>query len=234
MQSIKRLAPTVLQVELAMLEPPQLTYRAGQYIIVLIEGAKRAYTLASPAGSQSQLTLLVKLLPGGPGSHLFETIGPGGEITFMGPHGFFLLQPGHPGDVVMVGTGIGVAPFPSMLHEILGRPGETGNVHVLWGLRRAADAYPLEMLTALQQAHPRLTVEHLDGGATGPESGWDALEQRLTERVVDQLFPALKSPTFYLSGNGTLIRTLTKELTARGVDRKRSIASEIFYAQSEP
>src|SRR5688572_30549947 len=93
MESCERLAPQVLSVELAMLEPPQLGYRSGQYIIVLIDGAKRAYTLTTAGGQRDRLGLLIKLLPGGLGSELFDHLQAGGEVTFMGPHGFFLLQP---------------------------------------------------------------------------------------------------------------------------------------------
>ena len=42
--------------------------------------------------------------------------------------------------------------------------------------------------------------------------------------------PPLRQPTFYLVGSGAMIRDVKAGLVARGVDRKRQIRNEVFFA----
>jgi ferredoxin-NADP reductase len=46
--------------------------------------------------------------------------------------------------------------------------------------------------------------------------------------IVDDL-PRLAKPTFYLVGNGGMIRDVKAALVERGVDRKKQIRNEAFF-----
>ena len=57
--------------------------------------------------------------------------------------------------------------------------------------------------------------------------------KRSTRGRIDQpifdLLSSLQRPTFYLCGNGAMIRDVKAGLVERGVDRKRQIRVEAFF-----
>jgi ferredoxin-NADP reductase len=77
----------------------------------------------------------------------------------------------------------------------------------------------------LQQNSPRLEVRLFLSGAA-PD--WRGPRGRITQAIVDEL-PRLERPTFYLVGNGAMIRDVKSELVKLGVDRKRQIRNEAFF-----
>src|SRR5256885_10272965 len=56
---------------------------------------------------------------------------------------------------------------------------------------------------------------------------YTTLFRSITQRILDAL-PSLAQPTFYLCGNGAMIKEVKAGLVARGVDRKRQIRTEAF------
>src|SRR5579883_2255455 len=105
-------APSMLLVRFDMLAPAELTFRAGQFISVLLDAEgreKRAYSIASSPRHRRTFELLVKLVPGGAASAMFAGLVLGDEVQFAGPAGLFLCEPRHPGDALFAATGSGIA-----------------------------------------------------------------------------------------------------------------------------
>jgi ferredoxin-NADP reductase len=212
------------------LDPPEpLAFRPGQFLSVRVgddaQGNRilRSYSLASSPGAD-EVSLILKLVEGGPGSRFFAGLQPGDRVHFTGPMGFFVLDFLHPGDVVFGATGVGISPVLPMLRELLARP-ETGRVILYWGNRDPADLFWGEELDGLARAHPRFAVRRFISGAA-PD--WTGERGRIVQPIVDEL-PRLTRPTFYLVGSGDMIRDVKKALVERGVDRKRQIRNEAFF-----
>jgi ferredoxin-NADP reductase len=209
-------------------EDAQLSWRTGQFLSIHCgQGADglpilRSYSIASrPQGGP--LRLIVQRIAAGAASQRLVDMAPGGEITFTGPMGFFVLDLQHAGDVVFVATGTGIAPILPMAAEALAR-GESGRVHLYWGLRSdAAVPWAEEELRPL--AHPLLTTTLC---ISQPSGAWAGTRGRVNQPVLD-LLPHLAAPTFYLCGNGAMIRELKAKLVERGIDRKRQIRTEAFF-----
>lgn len=215
------------------LEPEDagLAWRSGQFISISIgqsdDGTPilRSYSLASrPDGSGFRLVL--KLVPGGVASEWFRRLRPGDRVRFTGPMGFFVLdlQP-HPGDIVFGATGTGLAPFVPMIEDLLAR-GDPGPIHLHFGVRDEADLFWQDELTRLEAGsggRVRTTIS-----LSRPSDTWAGARGRITPRILDAL-PALARPTFYLCGNGAMIREVKAGLIERGVDRKRQIRTEAFF-----
>ncbi len=212
-------------------EDAPLAWRSGQFISISIgetdDGTPilRSYSIASrPDGAGFRLVL--KLVPGGAASEWFRRLQPGDRVRFTGPMGFFVLdlQP-HPGDVVFAATGTGLAPFVPMIEDLLAR-GDRGPIHLYFGVRDEADIFWQEELAHLEAAAGgRL---HVTISLSRPSENWTGARGRITQQVLDHL-PALARPTFYLCGNGAMIREVKAGLVERGVDRKRQIRTEAFF-----
>jgi CDP-4-dehydro-6-deoxyglucose reductase len=120
-------------------------------------------------------------------------------------------------------TGVGIAPVLPMLQETLAR-NEPGQVRLYWGNRHVRELFWLDELAALKAAHPRFDY-HL---YISSDDEWAGRRGRIVSGIVDEL-PSLAKPTFYLVGNGSMIRDVKAQLLERGVDRKKQIRNEAFY-----
>jgi ferredoxin-NADP reductase len=217
--ALGEVAPSVLVLDAEMVEPPAMTYQAGQFVSIRIDDkgdVRRSYTMTSPPSRTGGFELLVKLVPGGAASGHFGRMRPGAELHFTGPMGFFVLDAAHPGDNVLIATGAGIAAaLPMAL--VAPRPAK-----LLWSARRADELYWRDRLAAV------------DWEEVIPPSGeWPEAHALLADRAA-ALLGTLKDPMFYLVGNGDMTRAVRDKLVALGVDRRKRIKNEIFYPVAEP
>jgi CDP-4-dehydro-6-deoxyglucose reductase len=216
-------------VEYILRTDEPLRFRPGQFISVRVgvdsddNPILRSYSIASAPG-RSEISLILKLIPGGPGSTFFDALKPGDAVRFTGPMGFFVLDLQHTGDVVFAVTGVGITPVLPMIEELAARP-ERGRIILFWGNRHAEDLFWQEELEGVRAQCERLRVELF---LTGEAPAWTGKRGRIITPLLDEL-PSLDKPVFYLVGNGAMIRDVKKELQARGVDRKRQIRNEAFF-----
>ncbi len=228
---VSTLHPDVLVIEAELTDPPELSWRAGQFVSLRCPrgddpNARRSYSIASSPAVRSRFELLVKLIPDGIGSDLFRNLGAGDELHFTGPMGFFTCDLQHSGDVVFAATGTGIAAALPMIEELVGRA-ETGKILLFWGMRTEAELYWLDRLDALAARSPRVSFAVcLSRPATQSQS--QALTGHINLHVLAAA-PALAQPVYYLVGNGAMVRDLKKGLIDAGVDRKKQIRTEIFY-----
>lgn len=147
-----------IELQLPAVEP--FVFRAGQYLdLILPEGQRRSYSIASPPHDAKTIELHIRKVNGGAFTEkLFEYLKPNALLHIEGPLGQFaadLVLDDEP--LVMVAGGTGFAPIKSILRALLEtRP--TGPVRLYWGVRRVADAYDLEWLRRLQERFTNLTV----------------------------------------------------------------------------
>ncbi|MBI4509703.1 MAG: hypothetical protein HY698_08690 [Deltaproteobacteria bacterium] len=231
----EEIAPDVLLVDVDMVEPKAMSFRAGQFLSLRLRSdgeSRRSYSIASSPARSDGFQLVVKLVQGGGGSEFFRTLRPGDLLHFTGPMGFFTCELEHAGDAVLAVTGSGIAAALPMIEETLSRPPELekGRVLLYWGLRRERDIYFRDRLDTLARESDRFAF-HIC--LSQPESTWKGVNGRITQHVLTAL-PRLERPTFYLVGNGAMVRELKDGLVDLGVDRKKQIKTEVFYPASEP
>ncbi len=224
---VKQLADGVRLVAVRALAPDALDFRAGQFISVRCgEGGdvRRSYTIVSSPAARAEFELLVKDVDGGVGTGFFAGLALGAELHFTGPMGFFVADPTHAGDVVLVATGVGIAAALPVAEEIVARASERGRVLLRWGLLDGQPSYWEERLAALAGARFSWTLTR------GPD--WPAVHAALAADAL-ALLDGLSTPVFYTVGNGDMIRRLREGLVARGLDRRRQFRNEVFYPVME-
>jgi CDP-4-dehydro-6-deoxyglucose reductase, E3 len=226
------IAPGIAELAFAMRSPDRLLFQAGQFVSLALPDAeaaatipRRSYSIASQSDAGDVLRFIIRVIPEGKASDYLMALPIGASITMTGPHGFFVLDPVHAGDVVFAATGTGVAAVMPMLGELARRPAaERRRTVVFWGLRQESDLFAREEIQSLAAAANAELAIHLT--AAGP--GWGGPRGRITPALLDRL-PQLATPTFYLVGNGAMITELKRELIARGVNRKTQIRTEAFF-----
>jgi CDP-4-dehydro-6-deoxyglucose reductase len=223
------IAPGIADLVFTMRAPPRLDFQAGQFVSIAVgrdsagTTLRRSYSIASPAQAVDRLRIIIRVIPEGAASEFLMSLPLGGEVQMTGPHGFFVLDPEHAGDVVFGATGTGVAAVMPMLVE-LGRRPVAGRRLLYWGVRHEADLFARDEVEALcRDTGVALTIY-----LSAPPAGWTGGHGRITQAIVDRL-PELVAPTFYLVGNGAMIAELKTELVARGVNRKKQVRTEAFF-----
>ncbi|MEM1214796.1 MAG: FAD-dependent oxidoreductase [Bacteroidota bacterium] len=136
------------------------TFRAGQFLTLdLPIGEKRrerwrSYSIASAPGEA--LELCIVQLDGGRGTqYLFEEAEVGTSLRFKGPDGMFTLPETVTQDLVFICTGTGVAPFRSMLKDLLASGRPHGELHLIFGTRRAEGILYQKEFQELAAAYPQ-------------------------------------------------------------------------------
>ena len=214
---ISDLTHDVREVELRLIEPCDIQFKAGQFISFEAPSSgrfpfvTRPYSIASPPSRSDHVTLVFNLVTGGPGSTYLYGLREGDKIQFKGPAGsFYLKDDGR--DLLLVATGTGIAPLRSMLLAELTRE-SARQVTLIWGLRSQRDLYYQTELAGLRQAHPRFSCTIT---LSRPEPGWEGHEGRVTA-VIEKEIASVKNLSVYLCGNGGMIKDVTAVLNAKGL-----------------
>lgn len=117
-----KISAKVYQVTFVLQSPPATSFIAGQTMVLIIdEKVRRTMSIASSSRESDRLTMVHDVSPGGPGSLWTEALKIGDEVKITAPTGRFVLEES-PRSKIFVATGTGVAPFRSMLLDMLGGP----------------------------------------------------------------------------------------------------------------
>ena len=215
---IQDLTHDVRAIELRLLEPDSLSFKAGQFVSFEVpkEGqprpVTRPYSIASPPEQRDRILLVLNLVQGGPGSEYLFSLREGSRTSFKGPAGAFYLRDDGARDLLFVATGTGIAPLRSMILAQLQRE-PNRPVTLFWGLRSQQDLYWQDEWAALAAIHSNLTVVTT---LSRPEPGWQGPTGRVTT-LVDERVRSVANLAVYLCGGSGMIQDVTARINAKGL-----------------
>jgi NAD(P)H-flavin reductase len=215
---VRDLTHDVRELDLRLMEPPQITFKAGQFVSFEVGQDEkkrtliRPYSIASPPSQTETVTLLLNLVPGGPGSTYLFSLKEGDETQFKGPAGAFRLRDDPARDYLFVATGTGIAPIRSMLLALFEKDA-AGSVTLFWGLRSRRDLYYQDELAAWAKAHPRFTFTTT---LSRQEDGWQGERGRVT-RLAEERIASVQNLAVYLCGNSGMIQDVTGTIQKKGL-----------------
>jgi ferredoxin-NADP reductase len=160
--------------------------------------------------------------PAGVGSNvLHDGVREGDILDVKAPGGHFFLDPAGEGGVVLIGGGIGVTPMLSMLHTLQERRSRR-DIWFFYSVRNGDEHIMKETLRAIGLENPNMRVvvcysrprEHEVAGQHFEEAG------RVGVELFRRLLPS-NNFDFYMCGPGSMMESLTIDLTGWGVPESR-------------
>ena len=114
----------------------------------------RSYSIANAPDDKEDLEFCIVKLEGGLASeYFFSEVEVGTPIKFKGPTGTFFLNTPIEKDLVLICTGTGVAPFRSMLLDIINNDKPHKNIHLIFGTRYKEGILYEEEFSKLQNTY---------------------------------------------------------------------------------
>jgi CDP-4-dehydro-6-deoxyglucose reductase len=229
-QAIERVAPDVAVIRLQLPASETFRFYAGQYIeLILKEGRRRSYSMASPPHAGSPLELHIRHMPGG---HFTDHVFGAGAtqmkereiLRIEGPFGSFFLREDSDKPIVLLASGTGFAPIKAivehMIHQQIRRPAV-----LYWGGRRPRDLYMDALAASWQGVLPDFRYIPVVSDAL-PEDGWTGRSGFVHEAVMHDL-PDLSGHQVYACGAPVMVDAARREFSTQC-----GLPAEEFYADA--
>jgi NAD(P)H-flavin reductase len=206
------LTPKILHVHLALLDPPAIQFRAGQFLqFVIAPRVLRQYSICSPPSRSGEVELCVDVTPGGAGSQFITALRDGDAVRFRGPFGVFIVSEGEQRPLEFVATGAGIAPLRSMIYDLLERR-ENVSLRLLFGNRSEDVLMYDQEFRELAARDPRFRYVPT---LSRPSAEWTGERGRVMD--VLQRWNDFRESPFYLCGSPAMVDDTRRILKARDV-----------------
>jgi CDP-4-dehydro-6-deoxyglucose reductase len=221
------LCPDVMGVHLRLPVAEEFCFQAGQYIDVLLPGARRrSFSIASPPQGTHHLELHVRLVPGGEfTTTLFENPQQRQLLTIEGPLGQFVYRESA-APMLLIGGGTGFAPLNSIIRHVIDLKLKR-TMTLYWGCRTEQDLYAHSQILALAQAHPVLLryVPVLSAGSMQWTGEHGLVHEAVLRGVAD-----LAKYDIYAAGPPAMIAAIRAGFSAAGAASERLYFDSFDYA----
>ncbi|MCG5527265.1 MULTISPECIES: CDP-6-deoxy-delta-3,4-glucoseen reductase [Halorhodospira] len=220
---IEHLAPSVCRLFLRLPEDKRLPFRPGQYIDVLLaDGERRAFSLASSPLEDDHLELHIRHIPGGRFTdHVFQRMREGELLRIEGPLGQLYLRDDGDRPALLVGGGTGFGPLKGILEHALAR-GDRRRFHLYWGTRERAGLYLDDLARRWAETYPGVDYTPVLS-EPGAEDAWDGRVGWVHEAVVHD-HPDLSGFDVYMSGPPPMTEAARAAFLEHGLNPER-----LFY-----
>lgn len=232
---ITKLTHDILRLRMEIVAGGPFTFSAGQYAqleLPVAPGISRDYSMANRP-DQPLLEFHVRVMPGGSVSHRIATaLKVGDMVKVSGPMGTSYLRAEHPGPMLCIAGGSGLAPIKSIAETALASR-FAQPIHLYFGVRSERDVYFEHELAGLQERHAnfRAHIVLSEPGATSPS---DMLLPRRYGLVTDAVaadIEGLAGFKAYFAGPPPMVDAATALVKERGVG-VRDIHADAFFPAS--
>ena len=228
--SIERPVSDVAIIRLQLPANERLKYLAGQYLEILMrDGSRRAYSIASAPESNEPLELHIRHMPGGKFTDPLFGVGsnPVKEkdiLRFEGPLGTFFLREDHLRPMILLASGTGFAPIKAIIEHAQAK-GINRSMHLYWGGRRPQDLYQQARCQEWAESMPQLQFIPVVSDALA-EDNWQG-RSGFVHRAVMEDFPDLAGFEVYACGAPVMIDAARKDFVERC-----HLDPELFFADA--
>lgn len=208
-------------------EPNEFNFRAGQFVMLHVpqsesKPALRAYSIASEEQNKHGFKLLFKYVDQGKASEFVWSLKGDETLQFTGPFGKVFFQEPPNEQIIFLNTGTGVSQHLSYLLS-MGHKYPDLKYRMLFGVRHETDIYYQDVLEYLTQKIKNFKYEFV---LSRPEGDWQG-KKGYVQNFLNEFDFKNTPTTFYMCGNGGMIKEVKLMLSEAGFDSK-NIWSEAF------
>jgi CDP-4-dehydro-6-deoxyglucose reductase, E3 len=217
---IRDYTPQIRELFLTCEDPDSFQFRAGQFVMLHVPAEPkpllRAYSIASDEARKDGYRLIFKYVENGAASQYVWGLKGGELLDFTGPFGRVFFKEPPTEQIVFLNTGSGVSQHFSFLESNLKKHPNL-KYRMLFGVRYDQDIYYQEELERLKKQLPDFEYEYV---LSRPSDSWKG-KKGYVQNFIDA-YGYLEIPTtFYLCGNGAMIKDVKAKLTAENFDPTR-------------
>lgn len=208
------------------------SFVAGQFVQFLIDTGekvqKRSYSIAcSPEAFEQtgRLEIALSFVEEGLATQLFQQAEPGLNLQMTGAFGVLTLPKDFSGQLVLAGTGTGIAPYRSMLPQLSQLAAQGVPVRVLMGVRHRNNLIYQQDFSAEKSIDYRVCLSR--------ENDTDENQKEFKGYVQNQFAQLNLSPEqdlVYLCGNPGMIDSAAAELKEMGFPPKQVKREKYVYS----
>jgi CDP-4-dehydro-6-deoxyglucose reductase, E3 len=214
--AMRRVAPDVMVLRLALADGEPLRFYAGQYINILLpDGGKRSFSFATAPHESREIELQIRHIPGGRfTSRVFGAMQVGERIRFEGPLGSFFLREDSDKPIIFVAGATGFAPVKSMLEHAF-HVGMKRRMVLYWGTRRLEQMYARELCEKWAREQPNFAFVPVLSDPR-PQDHWRGRTGLVHEAILAD-FPSLRGHQVYACGSVAMVEAAHPAFAARGL-----------------
>lgn len=219
--------PTVREVFLEPITPNKFQFKAGQFVTLHVpqepKPALRAYSIASDDRISEGFKLLFKFVPNGVASTYVWNLKGDETLKFTGPFGRVFFKEPPTEQVVFLNTGTGLSQHYCYL---MSKKDLFPNVRyrMLFGVRNESETYYQPELDKLTKELPDFKYEFV---MSRPSDAWTGKKGYIQHFIKEFEYSSIDT-TFYLCGNGGMIKEVKQQLIEKDGFDKAKIFSEAF------
>lgn len=214
-------------VRLASPADARFEFRAGQYAKLGFDTLPpRDYSMAA-APDEPLLEFHIRDVGDGASRYAVRQLAIGETVTVAGPMGDAYLRPEHPGSIIAIAGGSGLAPMKSIVETAL-HLGLTQDIHLYFGVRSEGDLYLIEHFDQLAATHGNFRFVPVVAEPAGA-SRWR------TGLVGNAVLADIGNPggsKAYLAGPPPMVEAAVAQLRSRGLPAA-DIHADPFYSEEE-
>jgi len=214
--------PAIKELTFRLTDPPAIKFKAGQYVQIQApdpetgDAVYRAYSMSSLPSLRETVSFNVRLEKEGIASNYLHGLKDGDPIKFSGPYGEFLYA--HSGrNAVCLATGVGLAPFRSLIPDILAGDPDV-EVFLFFGARVKGDLYGEADIEEWEKDPKFHYIPVLSGEE---EKDWGGEWGRMDLVFFGKYFESHADDEYYLCGAPVVVNSLTAQLIEKGVPESR-------------
>ncbi len=205
-------------------------FRPGQYMAVRIAGVddprgdSRTFSLSSSPTDEESVSVTTRQGPSPFKQRLFR-LHAGEEVNLWGPFGSFVLEPGHP--VVLLGGGIGVTPFRSMIRYAAATR-RADPVVLLYSSRTAEEIVYRREFEDLARTWPTFRAVLCVSRPEESKESWSGRTGHVDAALIREALKGLRHPVAYICGPPGMVRELHRTLAAEVGLPSGQVRTELF------
>ena len=198
--------------------PKDFSFTPGQYISIIKDNPnngiklRRPYSIVSKVNSNihyNSIDLCIKILENGNITPLLNKLKKGDKVECLGPLGNFKIsEESKDKNTIFISTGVGIAPFISMIEFILEKSNKKHKVKLITGYKTNEDILYEKELKSLENKHPNFKYYSI---LSESDTGNGGRVQKLVEEHFD------KNADYYICGLKDMISSVRLLILKKGV-----------------